>query len=326
MRVIKKELMHPRLRLIGTAARFLMPYYTPAKFRWANKMSARLFNGRWQGRHTECEFLNLSRPDGTFMRTLVITGRERRENAPALLWLHGGGYAIGSPEMDFLFIERFISEGAGVVVAPDYRLSLEKPYPAAVDDAYLALEWMRNHAADYSARSDQLFVGGDSAGGGLTAAVCLLARDRGEISVAFHMPLYPMLDDRMATPAARENDAPVWNAKSNECAWRLYLGDLYGQKDVPIYAAPARCRDLSGMPPAATFVGGIDMFMDETVSYINLLKEAGVEARIRIFPGCFHGFDIVGLNTDVAKGAIEFISTEFVYAANKFFSPQPLKK
>lgn len=138
-------------------------------------------------------------------------------------------------------------------------------------------------------------VGGESAGGGLTAALCMYARDKGEVDIAFQMPLYPMIDDR-DTPSSRDNHAPVWNTRLNHAAWNLYLRpfrDHSRNDSVPAYAAPARQEDYRGLPPAYTFVGDIEPFYCETLTYIENLRKAGVPAKVDVYPGCFHAFDML---------------------------------
>jgi acetyl esterase/lipase len=197
------------------------------------------------------------------------------------------------------------------VVAPDYRLSVFEPYPAAFDDACRTLVWMHDNAAELRIRQEWLVVGGESAGGGLAAAVALHARDTGDVPVAFQMPLYPMLDDRMNTGSARGNDAPVWNTRSSRNAWRLYLDGRYRTPDVPAYAAPARAADLAGLPPVATFVGELDPFRDETIAYVDRLRAAGVPAALQIVPGAFHGFDAVAPRASISRNAFEFLTNAF---------------
>jgi acetyl esterase/lipase len=242
---------------------------------------------------------------------------------PGILWLHGGGYAIGTPEQSLPMIGKLINRRSAVVVVPDYRLSVDAPYPAALEDAYETLLWMKDHARTLGIRDDQLMVGGDSAGGGLAAAVSLYARDLGEVAVAFQMPLYPMLDDRMDTESAVGNDAPVWNSLSNENAWSLYLGERFGTMDVPAYAAPARADDLSGLPPAVTFVGALEPFRDETVQYVARLKKAGVPVDFQIFPGCYHAFETVSPGATVSRQAIEFFLQSYDRAVKTCFARQP---
>ena len=160
--------------------------------------------------------------------------------APGVLWVHGGGYQSGSAKE--VFATRALSlvtKFGAVLVAPDYRLSRKHPYPAGLQDCYAALLYLKEHAGELGARPDQIMVGGESAGGGMTAALCMLAHDRGEVRIAFQMPLYPMLDDR-DTPSSRDNHALNWNTKRNHKAWKRYLRDAYGTDMVPDYAAPAR--------------------------------------------------------------------------------------
>lgn len=248
--LISSSAMDWRIRPLGTAIRLVHPAFTQRSFRSANVLLDRFLAGRWLGRSTSVTQAFVTRPDGTRLRLLVCRSRRRRSDAPVtgLLWLHGGGYGLGVPEQDFIFGDLFCGDGSCVAVLPDYRRSTEAPYPAALEDCYLTLEWMHQHAEELGINRRQLFVGGDSAGGGLTAAVCLRARDEGTIPVTFQLPLYPMLDDRGITASSRGNDAPVWNTASNETAWRLYLR---GVDEVPAYAAPARAEDLAGFPRRA---------------------------------------------------------------------------
>jgi acetyl esterase/lipase len=260
------------------------------------------------------------RPDGSTLRLLVVAPLDRQRDVPGLLWLHGGGYAIGSPDGDLAACRELIGASDCIVVAPDYRLSPVAPYPAALDDCYLALLWLRDNADRLGVRSDQLAVGGESAGGGLTAAVTLAARDRGEVAVAFQMPIYPMIDDR---PPAQENDAPVWDSVTNRSAWRLYLGDLHGHDDVPAYAAPARATEWAGLPPTMTYVGDIEPFHDETVAYVENLRAAGVPVEFEVFPGAWHGFDRIAPTTRISHRAIQFRVRWFRHAVATYRAAQP---
>ncbi|WNB84814.1 alpha/beta hydrolase [Cellulomonas sp. ATA003] len=239
----------------------------------------------------------------------------------AVLWIHGGGYAIGTPEQSRATAERLVAASGCVVVLPDYRLSTEAPYPAALDDCEDALRWLRDSAAGLGVADDQLMVGGESAGGGLAAALTLLARDRGEVAIAFAMPLYPMIDDR-PTGSSRDNGAPVWNTATNEGAWDLYLGALRGG-DVPTYAAPARAEDLRGLPPTLTFVGDAEPFHDEVVDYVRRLRDADVPVTSTVYPGAFHGFDLVAPWAPVSRQARAFLLDGFRHAVATLRAPQP---
>src|SRR5690606_18807368 len=155
------------------------------------------------------------------------------------------------------FYEWFIEDSGCVIVSPDYTLSIHKPYPAALDDCYLALKWMKEHAEELGINKNQLAVGGESAGGELSTALSLYTRDQKEVESAFQIPIYPMINDRNDTHSAKQNNAPVWNAKSNNKARKLYLKELYGSDEIPIYAAPFRNKDFSNLPPLITYVGTI---------------------------------------------------------------------
>ncbi|MDR2751386.1 MAG: alpha/beta hydrolase, partial [Clostridiales bacterium] len=316
-----KPAIHPDLKK-QTFFLSLIPPFSELTYRVTKKMTG-LIKGKRPSKGMRLEQVIIPRADGKKLRLCVYIPAKPKEDVPGLLWLHGGGYGLGVPEQEEKTIARFVESSGCVVVSPDYRLSIEAPYPAAIDDCYSALLWLRDNAKKYGIRPDQLFVGGESAGGGLAAALALQARDRKEVSIAFQIPLYPMIDDRMSTPSAKGSKAPLWNHISNFNSWKLYLGDLFESPDVPCYAAPARAEDLSSLPPACSFVGGIEAFRDETVSYFQRLKESGVPTHFKIYPGCFHGFDMLFPNAAVSKDAHEFLMASFRHAVKHYFAPQP---
>gem|GEM_PF-54319 len=316
---IKDTDMNEEVRRIGRVMRRMRPYQDEETFRKMNEAEDRFVRGRWAPVGTEAEERFVPMKDRS-LRVLVCRAKnreKRREKAAGLLWIHGGGYATGVPEQDQLFADMFCTEGECVAVMPDYTRSTEAPYPAALDDCCAALEWMVDNADALGIDPDRIIVGGDSAGGGLTAAVCLRARDEGKIRIAFQMPLYPMVDDR-ETETSQDNDAPVWNTRSNRAGWDLYLAGYSEDDDIPYYAAPARAEDLSGMPPAVTFVGTIDPFRAETNDYVRKLRKAGIWTAFREFEGCFHGFDMLAYATRPAREAREFLKNAFSYALDNF--------
>jgi len=318
---IEPSMIHPELRKTGAFIRLVLPSYTLRKFRMAGVL-INTAKGKCRSKLNYTQQY-IPRGDGTRLRVCIYSPASPQKNVPGLLWMHGGGYAFGTPELDELFIKRFIEASGCVVMAPDYRLSTDEPYPAALEDCYTALVWMKNHSGDYGIRADQLLIGGDSAGGGLTAALSLYARDKNEVAIAFQMPLYPMLDDRMNTPSATDNDAPLWNSKSNEIAWRLYLGQLFGKPNIPAYAAPARAETLANLPPACSFVGSLEPFRDETVAYMERLRASGTPVDFKVFEGCFHGFDVACRRTAIAKQAAAFMLAAFRHAVANYFAQQP---
>lgn len=319
---INTRMIHPELRLRGSIIRFFIPYFTEKKFRMMNAFMDLFFKGKIKSGKADCREAYVKRADGSELRLCIYSGKNQTGKVPGVLWIHGGGYAIGVPEIEIPFVNRLMGKMDCVIVSPDYTRSTEAPYPAAIEDCYLALLWMKEHARECGIRENQLFTGGESAGGGLAAALSLLARDRGEVAIAFQMLLYPMLDDRMVLESARNNDAPVWNTKSNACAWKLYLGQLYGSDEVPAYAAPARACDYRNMPPTCTMAGTIEPFFDETREYVKRLKESGTKVRFKEFPECYHGFDIVASKSSVGKAAIQYYRNAFRYAAEHFFAEQ----
>lgn len=252
---------------------------------------------------------------------LLLSLRTATDNATGVLWLHGGGYAVGMKEMVHMSRAVGLVKRFGVVVlAPGYRLSLQSPYPAAMDDCYAALLYLKEHAAALGVRSDQIMVGGESAGGGLCAAVCIRARDTGEVNVAFQMPLYPMLDDR-DTETSRENHGRVWNTRRNHLAWRLYLRGTDRAQLSP-YAAPARLTDFSGLPPAYSFVADEEPFYAETVRYFDRLRAAGVPAELDIYHTNMHAFDMMRPCDAQSVAAAEAFERQFADARARYFAPQ----
>lgn len=223
--------------------------------------------------------IRLHRPRGT-------------EPAPALLWIHGGGYLIGDASIDDGLCRRFSRELGITVASVDYRLAPQHPYPAALDDCYAALTWLAGLPAVDAAR---VAIGGASAGGGLAAALALRARDRAEVAPALQLLVYPMLDDRSAQLPPNPNYR-LWDSRSNRFGWNAYLGGAD-----PQLAVPARHADLSGLAPAWIGVGTLDLFFSENLVYADRLRDAGVPCDLEVVPGAFHAFDRLAARTSVAR-------------------------
>lgn len=254
--------------------------------------------------------------DGHELKLLILLPKGNRqppEKTPGILWIHGGGYAVGMAGMVFMSrAKRLVTAYGAVVISPEYLLSGKAPYPAALEDCYAALLYLKAHAEELGCADDRIMVGGESAGGGLTAALCMLARDRGEVNVAFQMPLYPMLDHR-DTDSSRNNHGISWNTRRNHAAWRLYLREVEGE--IPAYASPARQTDYSNLPPAYTFVGDREPFTCETMTYIENLRRAGVPARVDVYPTGFHAFDMLLPFRRISRQAVEAFEKQYAYAA-----------
>jgi acetyl esterase/lipase len=222
----------------------------------------------------------------------VHRAKDASGGLPCLYSIHGGGYVIGSYAMDDAKFDALCPKLGLVGVSVEYRLAPETPYPGPLEDCYRGLVWTYEHADELGVDRSRIGVGGVSAGGGLAAALALLARDRGEVPLAFQLLDCPMLDDRQVTRSSQLDELPIWSRESNTYGWRSYLGDLYGADDVPYTAVPARAGDLSGLPPAFVSVGSVDGFLDEDVDYAMRLNHAGIPTELHVYPGACHGYQL----------------------------------
>jgi acetyl esterase/lipase len=216
--------------------------------------------------------------------------------------MHGGGLVLGSNVGDDPRFDQWCPKFGCVGVSVEYRLCPEVRYPQPLEDCYAGLAWVHEQASELGIDRNRIGIGGASAGGGLAAGLALLARDRGELPVAFQLLIYPMLDDRQITTSSGWFD-PIWSPAANNFGWTSYLGEAKGGSDVPIYAAPARATDLAGLPPTLISVGAIDGFADEDIDYALRLRHAGVPVELHVYPGAPHGFDGITPTATVATRA-----------------------
>jgi len=221
---------------------------------------------------------------------------------PGLLYIHGGGMVIGSPDTEDPISRRLAAEVPCVVVSVDYRLAPEHRHPAAVEDCFAALEWMAGQSEPLGLDPARLVVYGGSAGGLLAAATALLARDRGGPALAFQMLLYPMLDDRCETPSCREvQDIGIWDGWAHREAYEALLEP---GTEADAYAAPVRAGDLAGLPPGYVDVGELDALRDESSDYASRLMCAGVPTELHVYAGAYHGWEIFAPDADVSARVI----------------------
>jgi acetyl esterase/lipase len=222
-----------------------------------------------------------------------------------LYFIHGGGMIMGDNRSGGFPGAVAHAEKLGVaLVSVEYRLAPETPHPGPVEDCYAGLVAAVEHADELGIDPARVIVGGASAGGGLAAAVALLARDRGGPALLAQMLLCPMLDDRNETPSAYQMAGlGVWDRGANELGWTALLGAARGGPDVSPYAAPARATDLSGLPPAFIDVGSAETFRDEDVAYATGIWQAGGQAELHVWPGGFHGFTGMVPDAAISKSA-----------------------
>ncbi|GAA0556068.1 alpha/beta hydrolase [Actinomadura livida] len=225
----------------------------------------------------------------------IYAPADRDGDLPGLVHIHAGGFVIGSIDTAQDDATSIAAEVGAVVLSVGYRLAPEHPFPAGLDDCYAVLTWAAAHSAELGIDPGRLAVGGDSAGGGLSAAVALMARDRGGPALCFQLLGIPELDDRLDTPSMRAfTDTPIWHRRNAELSWDYYLGEgVRGTDSVSPYAAPARAEDLSGLPPAYVTTCEFDPLRDEGLTYAQRLIQAGVPTELHHYPGTFHGSTMI---------------------------------
>jgi len=237
-------------------------------------------------------------PDGApDIKVRIYRPTDATGTLPGIYFIHGGGMILGDIDGEDAVATQICERVDAVVVSVEYRLAPEHPYPAPVEDCYAGLVWMARHAGELRFDPERLAVYGGSAGGGLTIATSMLARDRGFPALRFQMPIYPMIDDRNETPSSHEiTDIGLWDRAGNIEAWKWYLGD--GKPDQ--YAAPARAEDLTGLPPTFIDVGTVDLFRDEDITFAMRLMQAGVPTELHVNPGAYHAAEVFAPECDLS--------------------------
>ena len=241
--------------------------------------------------------------EGAEIGVSVLQRKSHTVGSPAacVYHTHGGGMIIGDRFTGLPQMLPWIVD-LGAVVTVEYRLAPEFPDPVPVEDCYAGLVWTAEHAEELGIDLDRLVIAGASAGGGLAAGTALLARDRSTPKLAGQCLIYPMLDDRDATVSTTQIDRiGVWDRTSNITGWSALLGQRRGTDDVSTYAAPGRATDLSGLPPAYIDCGTAEVFRDEDVAYASALWRDGVQAELHVFPGGFHGFDLMAPQAQLSQ-------------------------
>lgn len=224
----------------------------------------------------------------------VVLSRPAGQEAdlPALIHMHGGGYVAGSPEMNDARNRALAEVLPAAILSVDYRLAPETRFPGQVEDCFDVLQWLHGNSRQLGINPSRIGVIGESAGGGLAAALCLLGRDRGLPPLVCQHLINPMLDDRTCN---QDGPHPLasqfsWDEESNRFAWGALLGTAPGRDGISPYAAPSRAPGLGGLPPCFIAVGALDLFLNENVAFGQRLERAGVPVEMRIYPDAAHGF------------------------------------
>jgi acetyl esterase/lipase len=220
------------------------------------------------------------------------------------VYVHGGGMFLCSIDTHDPVCRVYTHLSGVPLLSVDFRFAPEHPYPTSVEDVYAALRWAADHASELGVDPARLAIMGDSAGGGMAAAVALMARDRGGPALASQILVYPMLDDRTTTPDPQIEPFAMWSTDDNITGWGCLLGDTAGGPDVPSYAAPSRAGDLSGLPPTYIDVGQLDIFRNEDVDYASRLAQAGVGVELQLYPGVPHAFEVFAPDAAVSRRAL----------------------
>ena len=246
-------------------------------------------------------------PDGAPAISLLVCLPNGAPTPTAAIYhTHGGGMIVGDNRFGLVEMLALAAPLGMAVVSVEYRLAPETPHPGPVEDCYAGLVWTAAHAGELNIAPDQIIIGGASAGGGLAAGVTLMSRDRNGPSILAQLLMCPMLDDRNNSPSARQmRGLGIWDSSSNETGWNALLGDgVRGGPHVSPYAAPARATDLAGLPSTYIDVGSAETFRDEDIAYASRIWQAGGRAELHVWPGGFHGFDVVVPHAAISQDAI----------------------
>lgn len=255
------------------------------------------------------EVLIPSGEGGRQIRCLLVQPCEMPNDAPVILHFHGGGHIFGMPEMNQPQLMKWAAKLSCLIVSVDYRLAPETPFPGPMEDGYAALRWLNETAADLGIDIGRIGVSGESAGGAMAACLCVMARDRGEYTIAFQHLEMPRLTDVLPDPPSPTTGEFIWRSENSR-----YCHTAYVAGSTSPYASAARAEDLTGLPPTYIMVGALDLFVDECLTYTARLIRAGVATELIVYPGCVHGFTMARkaavtrrANADSARALAKFM-------------------
>lgn len=218
----------------------------------------------------------------------IYAPKDLKGTAPCLVYFHGGGFAMRAAPQHYKLAQVYAEEARCRVVLVDYSLA---PFPAPAEDCFAAYKWVMQNAHKLHIDPARIAVGGDSAGGALAAAVCLMARDRKCPAPCFQMLVYPVTDRAMSTRSMADfRDTPMWNTCKNEIMWQRYLRRPF---ETPIeYASPMDANSLEELPDAYVETAEYDCLRDEGAAYAVRLQQSGSRVELNMTKGTVHGFEL----------------------------------
>jgi acetyl esterase/lipase len=221
----------------------------------------------------------------------------------AVVYAHGGGMILGSVDLYDPVVAGYVSSTGVPFLSVDYRLAPEVTAPIPVEDVVAGLRWVHDHATELDVEPERVAVMGDSAGGGIAAGAAIRAR-QAKIPLSQQILVYPMLDDRTATPDGRLEPFLSWTYANNRTGWRALLGKAYGTDAVPPTVAPARVVQVGGLPAAYIEVGEMDIFRAEAVDYARRLADAAIPVELHVHRGAIHGYERLAPTSALAQRAM----------------------
>jgi acetyl esterase/lipase len=263
----------------------------------------------------------IPRRDGSGgIQTRIYKPTNAKGPLPIVVYFHGGGFSTGWPERHHGMFARLMRVRPCIIVAPAFRSSLEAPYPAGHDDCYDALLWARDNAEALGGSAQSIIVAGNSSGGGLALSMALRARDRGDLEIAFQMPLYPMVDDRSKNWTEVPKNKVTWSKEHGVMAWHLLLRSIRAEKryEIPVDAVPARATDLSNLPPLLSYVGTDDILCKEVVDIVERIEAAGNTVTFKSFDGLFHAMEDSVPDSALSKSVQSWVESGFAQMVDTY--------
>lgn len=269
----------------------------------------------WRDGEIKAEKFYIPSYDGAELELLLLTPRQPQNNAPCLVYLHGGGFVFEAAHSHYALALRYARALRCTLVFVRYRLAPAHPHPVFFEDCYAALAWVYSHAQELKIDAGRIGIGGDSAGAALAAGVCMMARDRAlPCKICFQLLVYPYLDARNDSDSARKfTDTPMWNSSLSARIGAYTKPDP--QRPDYAYYSPVEAESVCGLPPAYIETAEFDCLHDDGILYAKRLLAAGIEVEVYETRGTMHGFDIA-LNAPITLEAVsrrvEFMRKRFI--------------